>query len=311
MRGIVAAVVLVMGCGMAMGQAAVSAGQTAGPMIPAAQPLWVGGAPGALGTEAIDVPTLTAFVPASNPTKSAVIIAPGGGYQHLSMTKEGYDIARWLNERGVAGFVLTYRLGPKYHHPVELGDAQRAIRTVRANAATYGIATDHIGMWGFSAGGHLAASAGTHFDSGNASATDPIEQVGSRPDFLVLAYPVITMKDPFVHKGSRLYLLGETPDPAQVELMSNELQVTEKTPTAFLFATGDDQTVPVMNSVMFYSALRAAKVPAEMHLYQHGPHGVGLAPGFPELKGWPDLLAKWLAAGGFMTADAALKVTTP
>lgn len=304
MRGIVAGVILALGCGAAMGQ-------TAKPMIPAAEPLWVGGAPGALGTEPGDVPTLTAFIPASNPTKSAVIIAPGGGYQHLSMDKEGYAIARWLNERGVAGFVLTYRLGPKYHHPVELGDGQRAIRMVRANAAKYGIATDHIGMWGFSAGGHLAASAGTHFDSGNASATDPIEQVGSRPDFLVLAYPVITMKDPFVHKGSRLYLLGETPDPAQVELMSNELQVTEKTPTAFLFATGDDQTVPVMNSVMFYSALRAAKVPAELHLYQHGPHGVGLAPGFPELKGWPDLLAKWLAAGGFMTAEAAGKVTTP
>jgi acetyl esterase/lipase len=278
---------------------------------PVPKPLWAAGAPGALGTEDVDVPTLTAYLPASNPTRTAVIVAPGGGYAHLSMDKEGSAIALWLNARGVAAFVLKYRLGPKYHHPVELEDAQRAIRTVRAGAAGYGIAADHIGMWGFSAGGHLAATAGTHFDYGMSGPADPVDGVSSRPDFLVLAYPVITMKDPFVHQGSRQFLLGTAPDPAQVQLLSNELHVTSKTPETFLFATTDDQAVPVMNSVMFYSALVAAKVPGEMHLYQHGPHGVGLAPGFPDLKGWPDVLAKWMAARGWMTPEAAAMVTTP
>jgi acetyl esterase/lipase len=285
------------------GQAAPAAGVT--------KPLWTGAAPGAMGSEEIDTPTLTAFLPANNPTKTAVVIAPGGGYAHLATEKEGDAIARWLNARGVAGFVLKYRLGPKYHHPVELGDAQRAIRTVRAQAAEYGIAADHIGMWGFSAGGHLTASAGTHFDDGNSAATDPIDRIGSRPDFLILAYPVITLKAPYVHKGSLDNLLGTAPDPALVTLMSNELQVTEKTPQTFLFATSDDATVPVMNSVLFYSALHAANVPAEMHIYQHGPHGVGLAPGFPDLKSWPDDLAKWMAGRGLMATDAAAIVTTP
>lgn len=265
-----------------------------------AQLLWPGGAPGALGTTPADQPRLTAFLPAANPTKSAVVVAPGGGYEHLATEKEGFAVAGWLNAHGVAAFVLEYRLGPKYHHPIELGDAQRAIRLVRANAASYGVSTDHIGMWGFSAGGHLAATAGTHFDAGDPAAADPIARVSSRPDFLVLAYPVITMQDPYVHQGSRRALLGENPDPALVEQLSNELQVTGRTPPAFLFATTDDHTVPVMNSVLFYAALVKAKVPAEMHLYQHGPHGTGLAQGFPDLKSWPDLLARWMTANGWM-----------
>ena len=260
----------------------------------------------AQGTAEIDVPTLTAYLPASNPTKTAVIIAPGGGYQHLSMEKEGSDVAKWLNERGVAGFVLKYRLGPKYHHPVELGDAQRAIRTVRSQAAKLGIAPDHIGIWGFSAGGHLAASAGTIFqtgliyDSSLKIVPDAIDGESCRPDFLVLAYPVITLEDPVAHKGSRLYLLGENPDPALVKALSVQGRVTAETPPAFLYATTDDKTVPVMNSVMFYSALVEHKVPAEMHLFQHGPHGSGLATGFPDLKVWPELLATWMRARGYM-----------
>ena len=264
------------------------------------EPLWPQGAPMAQGTQEIDQPTLTAYLPASNPTKTAVIIAPGGGYQHLSMEKEGSDVAKWLNDRGVAGFVLKYRLGPKYHHPVELGDAQRAIRTVRANAAKLGIAPDHIGMWGFSAGGHLAASAGTLFDQGPPADADAIDKESARPDFLVLAYAVITTDPSFAYKGLVKYLLGDTPDPALVEKMSVEKRVTARTPPTFLFQTTDDQTVPVMNSVVFYSALVANKVPAEMHLYQHGPHGAGLAPGFPDLKGWPELLATWMRARGLM-----------
>jgi acetyl esterase/lipase len=264
-------------------------------------PLWANGAPGAEGSAEIDTPTLTVFLPTvPNATKTGVVVAPGGGYQHLSMVKEGEDIARWLNARGVAAFVLKYRLGPKYHNPIELGDAKRALRTVRANAAEYGIAPDHIGMWGFSAGGHLAASAGTMFDAGDAASADVIERQSSRPDFLVLAYPVITMETPYVHGGSRKYLLGDDASPELVKSMSTETRVTKETPPTFLFATTDDKTVPVMNSVMFYSALVAAGVPAEMHLFQHGAHGAGLAVANPDLRVWPELVAKWMRERGYM-----------
>jgi dipeptidyl aminopeptidase/acylaminoacyl peptidase len=158
-------------------------------------------------------------------------------------------------------------------------------------------------MWGFSAGGHLTATAGTMFDAGNAGTADPIEQQSSRPDFLVLAYPVITMEDPYVHKGSRTYLLGDAPTQAQMEAMSPELHVTAQTPPAFLFTTTDDHTVPVLNSVMFYSALVKAGVPAEMHIFQHGGHGSGLGVGNPQLSVWPDLLIKWMRERGY-AADA-------
>jgi acetyl esterase/lipase len=265
--------------------------------------LWPNGAPGAQGDEDVDKPSLAIYLPAGlNATKTGVVIAPGGGYEHLAIGKEGTDVARWLNARGVAAFVLTYRLGPKYHYPVELEDAQRAIRMVRANAAEYGVAGDHVGMFGSSAGGHLAATAGTHFDAGNAGASDVVEQKGSRPDFLILAYPVITFEQPAVHSVSKKYLLGDDPDPALVRSLSAELQVTKHTPPTFLFATTDDATVPVMNSVMFYSALVKAGVPAEMHLFQQGRHGAGLAAANPELSVWPDLLAKWMRERGYMAA---------
>jgi acetyl esterase/lipase len=267
-------------------------------------PLWPNGAPGALGSSEEDTPTIAAFIPASNPTKTAVVIAPGGSYVHLSMVKEGSDVAAWLNAHGVAAFVLRYRLGPKYHSPIELGDAQRAIRTVRADAAQYGIAPDHIGMWGFSAGGHLTASAGTMFDAGNPAAADLVDQQSSRPDFLILSYPVITMEDPYVHKGSRQYLLGDTPTQADMDAMSPELHVTAQTPPAFLFSTTDDRTVPIMNSVMFYSALVKAGVPAEIHIFQHGGHGSGLAPANPQLRPWTDMLIKWMRERGYAAAEA-------
>lgn len=275
-----------------------AAGQTA-PSGQAPMLLWANGAPGAVGDADDDKPTITAYIPASNPTKTAVIVAPGGGYTHLSMVKEGSDVAAWLNAHGVAAFVLKYRLGMKYHNPIELGDAKRAIRTVRADAAKYGIAPDHIGMWGFSAGGHLTASAGTMFDAGDASATDPIEQQSSRPDFLILSYPVITMEDPYVHKGSRTYLLGDTPTQAEMDAMSPEQHVTAQTPPTFLYTTTDDHTVPVLNSVMFYSALVKAGVPVEMHIFQHGAHGSGLGMGNPQLRLWPDLLIKWMRERGY------------
>jgi acetyl esterase/lipase len=263
--------------------------------------LWPAGAPGALGDEDVDKPTLTVFLPAApNTTKTGVVVAPGGGYTHLAMEKEGFAFARWLNERGVAAFVLQYRLGPKYHHPVELEDAQRAIRMVRAQAAEYGVATDHIGMWGSSAGGHLAATAGTKFDSGKTDGSDVVERQGSKPDFLILSYPVITFHEPDLHRGSLKFLLGDMPDPNLVDELSAETQVTKKTPPTFIFTTTDDKTVPVVNSVMFYSALVKAGVPAEMHIFQHGAHGAGLAPGNPQLSDWPDLLAKWMRECGYM-----------
>jgi acetyl esterase/lipase len=288
--------------GLAQAPAAQQASTTA---IAPTMLLWANGAPGALGDADDDKPSLTAYIPASNPTKTAVVIAPGGSYMHLSMVKEGSDVAAWLNARGVAAFVLKYRLGPKYHNPIELGDAQRAIRTVRADAAQYGVAPDHIGMWGFSAGGHLTASAGTKFDAGDAAAADPIEQQSSRPDFLILSYPVITMEDPYVHKLSRTDLLGDAPTQEDMDAMSPELHVTAQTPPTFLFTTTDDHTVPVLNSVMFYSALVKAGVPAEMHIFQHGAHGSGLAPTNPQLRPWTDLLIKWMRERGYAAAEGS------
>jgi acetyl esterase/lipase len=261
--------------------------------------LWPDGAPGAQGNAPEDKPSLTIFpASGSGSVPTAVVVCPGGGYVHLADVKEGSDIARWLNQHGISAFVVKYRLGPKYHHPVEFGDVQRAIRYVRTHAKEYGYAANRIGIWGFSAGGHLASTAGTHFDNGDAQAADPINRASSRPDFMILAYPVITFEEPYLHRGSRDNLLGKTPAPELIELLSNEKQVTKETPPTFLFATTDDPVVPVENSVHFYLACRKMGVPVEMHLYRHGPHGVGLAQSFPELKTWPDLLANWLTASG-------------
>jgi len=267
--------------------------------------LWPEAAPGAKGSAEIDKPTLTMYLPKGpNATKTGVIVAPGGGYQHLSMQKEGEDIALWLNAQGVAAFVLKYRLGPEYHHPIEIGDAQRAIRMVRAHAAEYGVSVDHVGMWGFSAGGHLMATAGTRFDMGNPGAADVIDRQGCRPDFLVLAYPVITLEAPDAHAGSRKFLLGDDADPALVKEMSAQLQVTKDTPPTFIFSTTDDKTVPVVNSVLFYMALVKAGVPVEMHIFQHGAHGAGLAAANPQLSVWPSLVGKWMRERGYAAAAA-------
>src|SRR3954466_10087197 len=250
-------------------------------------PLWQGKAPGALGDTEADRPTLTIYRATHAPTGTAVVVAPGGGYGTLAMDHEGRQVASWLNALGVSAFILKYRLGPRYHHPVELGDAQRAIRTVRARAAEFGVAPDRIGMMGFSAGGHLTATAGTHFDSGHPDAEDVIDRAGSRPDFMILGYPVISFDPAIRHAGSLRNLLGDSPDPKLVEDLSNELRVTAETPPTFLFHTTTDNGVPVENSVRFYLALVKAKVPAEMHLFENGPHGVGLALGDPSLGTWP------------------------
>lgn len=263
--------------------------------------LWDGSAPGAKGDADEDIPTL-GLNPAStgNSNGAAIIVCPGGGYRNLAMDHEGDQVAQWLNSFGVSAFVLKYRLGPKYNHPVELGDAQRALRYVRHNAAKFQIDANRVGIMGFSAGGHLASTAATHFDKGDPSASDPIDRHSSRPDFAILGYPVISFTTEFTHQGSKRNLLGENPDPKLVELLSNELQVTAATPPTFLFHTNEDTGVPPENSVLFYLALRRAGVPAELHIYERGRHGVGLAPTDKVLSSWPARLADWLYSRGYL-----------
>lgn len=266
------------------------------------KPLWPNGAPGANGTTEHDVPALLAF-PASKETADGcgVVVCPGGGYGGLAMDHEGHQIAAWLNERGISAWILRYRLGSKgYHHPIQKGDVLRAIRTVRSAATENAVDPNRIGVWGFSAGGHLASTAATHFDLGNADASDPIDKVSSRPDFAVLCYPVITMDEAFTHMGSRKNLLGpEKDNPELVELMSNDKQVTKGTPPTFIFHTTEDQAVPVENAIAFYSALRKNGVSSELHIYQKGRHGVGLGGSDKVLSTWPARLEDWLKVNGF------------
>jgi acetyl esterase/lipase len=279
------------------------------PAPPAASPqeilLWENGAPGALGQADTDKPTITAYRAPRGSSGTAIVVAPGGGYGALAIEHEGRQWAYWYNAMGITAFVLKYRLGPRYHHPIELGDAQRAIRTVRSRAAEFNIVPDRIGMMGFSAGGHLTSTAGTHFDSGKADSSDPIERVSSRPDFLILGYPVISFDPAVTHAGSLRNLLGENPDPKLVENLSNDLQVTAQTPPTFIFHTTNDTAVPVENSLRFYLALKKAKVPVEMHLFENGPHGVGMALNDPSLSSWPNLLMNWLRARGMLTKPAS------
>jgi acetyl esterase/lipase len=277
------------------------AGRGSAPATPTEIPLWDGAAPGALGEADSDRPTLTLVRAARGPSGTGIVIAPGGGYGGLAMDHEGRQVAAYLNAMGISAFILKYRLGPRYRHPVELGDAQRAIRLVRARAREFGVLPDRIGMMGFSAGGHLTATAGTHFDAGKPDAADAIDRASSRPDFLVLGYPVISFDPAITHAGSVRNLLGEQPDPALVTLLSNDLQVTPETPPTFLFHTSTDTAVPPENSVRFYLALRKAKVAAELHIFENGPHGVGLALGDPALGAWPPLLTTWLRARGLLT----------
>jgi acetyl esterase/lipase len=268
---------------------------------PKVELLWPDGAPGAAGSEERDRPSLTVFLPpAGKASGAAVVVCPGGGYQGLAVDHEGRQIAEFLNRHGVAAFVLRYRLGPRYRHPAPLQDAQRAIRIVRSRAQEFEVRPDRIGIWGFSAGGHLASTASTHFDGGNPSNPDPVERAGCRPDFTILAYPVVSFTTDYVHKGSRRNLLGDNPDPALVESLSNERQVTAETPPTFLFHTNEDTGVPPENSVLYYLALRKSGVPAEMHIYQPGRHGLGLAPDHPALQTWGDVLIRWFRTRGLL-----------
>jgi acetyl esterase/lipase len=269
---------------------------------PKVELLWPAGAPGAVGTDERDKPSFAVYLPpAGTGNGTAVIVCPGGGYQFLALDHEGRQPAEWLNRRGVAAFVLRYRIAPRYRHPAPLDDVQRAIRTVRARAKEWGVATDRVGVWGFSAGGHLASTAATHFDSGWPDSADPVDRIGCRPDFAILCYPVITFQAPFAHAGSRSNLLGKDPPDKLVAQLSNDQQVTSHTPPTFLFHTGADSDVPPENSILFYQALRKAKVPAELHVYEKGRHGVGLAPHDPVLSTWAARLEDWMKGRGLLS----------
>lgn len=280
---------------------------------PAVIPLWPEGVPG-LRADAtpeklenarasnVHHPSLTVYpAPADKATGAAVIICPGGGYVRLSMENEGSRVAEWLNSIGVTAFVLKYRM-VEYGHPAPLRDALRAVRLVRSRSGEFGVETDRIGLIGFSAGGHLAASAGTLFDSPDGRTGAALDTVSARPDFLMLMYPVITLQDPFAHAGSRNALLGVRATPEQVAAMSLESRVTTATPPTFLVHTQEDTAVPIENSLGFYRALRAAGVPAEVHLYQKGPHGFGMRKDLGQTSAWIDRAEEWMRGHGWLTA---------
>ena len=267
--------------------------------------LWSGIAPGAQGTSSEDQPDLTIFRPMRGQANgTAVVLAPGGAYLKLALNHEGRQVANYLNSLGITVFLLRYRLAPNYHYPVQLEDAQRAIRLVRSRAGEFGVLPDRIGMMGFSAGGHLTALAGTHFDDGKSDAADPIDRVSSRPDFLVLGYAVISLSEDFSQVKTtdavRQALLGGTPSAAQLKDVSTDLQVSPRTPPTFLFSTSQDDDVPPGNSVAFYQALQKAHVPGELHIFYRGHHGIGLDLQDPLLGQWSGLLANWLRDRGLL-----------
>lgn len=274
-------------------------------------PLWPEGVPNAkpeLGDEIIKdnritnvtTPTLTFYAPAiDRPNGTAMIICPGGGYSNLTIEREGVQYANWLSTLGVASFVLKYRM-VEFGHPAPLQDVLRAVRILRSRAAEFKINPDRIGVMGSSAGGHLTASAGTLFNHPAGKTGAPLDAVRARPDFLILMYPVITMKDPFAHAGSRKSLLGAHPSAELLQLMSLEDQVTPATPPTLLIHTQQDRTVPVENSIAFYQALTRAKVPAEMYLFEHGGHGIGMRDGLGTASNWPKRAEEWLRARGLL-----------
>lgn len=266
------------------------------------QLLWPDGTtPMAKGAGPGHEPSITVYLPAPEKASgTGIVVCPGGGYGTLALDHEGEQVAQWLTGEGIAAFVLQYRHAPDYGHPVPLMDAQRAVRTVRYNAAQWGLNPDRIGILGFSAGGHLTASTGVLHEGGNPDAADPIDRVSARPDFMAPVYGVITMQDDYTHRGSRKNLLGENPDPALVERYSLERQVNATTPPAFLVHTTEDQAVPVENSIQLYLALHHAGVPVEMHLYEKGRHGLGLGGGDAAFATWPAHLIDWLKVNGLL-----------
>lgn len=268
----------------------------------AAIPLWTGDAPGALGTEEKDRPTLTPYLPETNKASgAAIVICPGGGYGMLA-GHEGHDYAQWLTQQGLTAFVLKYRLGAHgYRHPIMLQDAARAVRLVRARAEEWKIDPKRVAIMGSSAGGHLASTLLTHFDPGDTNTADTVERQSSRPDLGILCYPVITMAT-HTHQGSKNNLLGKEPSEEIVKLLCNELQVTNNTPPCFIWHTWEDKAVKVENSLQFAAALQRAGVPFDLHIYEKGRHGIGLADKAPYTNAhpWSRDLVFWLKGRGFV-----------
>jgi acetyl esterase/lipase len=262
--------------------------------------LWPNGAPGAKGNSDSDKPSLTIYLPDNEKANgTAVVICPGGSYSMLASDHEGRQIAQWLNSLGVTGFLLKYRIhnnNSGYNHPAPLQDVQRAIRIVRSKGSQWNIDPNRVGIIGFSAGGHLASSAGTHFNERYSDIADTIDQASCRPDFMILVYPVITLLEPYTHAGSKENLLGKNPDPKLVDSLSNEKQVTPQTPPTFLVHANDDTAVPPENSINFYLALRKAGVPAEMHIYEKGGHGFGPGTKQGAVSSWMARCEDWMRA---------------
>ena len=262
--------------------------------------LWDGDAPGAQGDDDADVPTLTPFpTTKAKASGAAFVVCPGGGYGGLA-PHEGEPIAQWLNALGIHAFVLKYRLGPKYHYPAEMLDVQLAIRLARSQANQWNLDPNRIGIVGFSAGGHLASTASTHFDAGIVNDPDPINRISSRPDLAILVYPVISMTEPYGHTESRQNLLGDNPDLAMQLLLSNDRQVTAQTPPSFIIHGADDDVVPMEHALLFAMACRQHKVPVELHVFERGPHGFGLGGDNPVLGTWPGIAAEWLRQHEFV-----------
>jgi acetyl esterase/lipase len=270
--------------------------------------LWPSSAPAVAGTSVGDLPTLTVFpVQKGRGTGSAVVVAPGGAYVGLATNLEGRQVADWFAAHGVTAFVLKYRLGAKYLYPIPLEDAQRAVRLVRSLAGTYGFSPDRIGFVGFSAGGHLAAAAGTLYEAGKPEASDPLDRLSSRPDFLVLGYPWLNAMQPSGHFITYCSMIKSIPPETckvDEQKYTPSLHVTAQTPSTFIYSTTDDRTVPISASVDFYNALIAAGVPAELHIFREGEHGTGMGAGIAALDLWPVLLEQWLRDQGLLTPVA-------
>jgi acetyl esterase/lipase len=273
-------------------------------------PLWLNSAPLAKGSASIDVPKLYYYPAASAGVRSAVIVLPGGGYTHVVMEKEGAVEARWLAARGVAAFVLQYRLAPAYRYPVPMMDGARAVRYVRSHAAEFGIDPNKIGVWGFSAGGHLAGYLATEPAERNPTSADPVEHVTAHPDFAIFSYARLTLDNSVPRSGNMEALVGNNPSPQTLDSISFARHVTKESSPSFIYSTTSDQQVNSLNSTAYYDALKRAGVPAEMHIFELGPHGTGMGQGLrglSELEIWPTLLEHWMQLHGWMAATAPEK----
>jgi acetyl esterase/lipase len=265
--------------------------------------LWEGPAPLAHGNAEWDVPKLFVYPASGAGAHPAVIVMPGGGYTNLVMEKEGAVEARWLAAHGVTAFVLEYRLGPAYGFPAPMLDAARAIRLVRAQAKELGVDPAKLGVWGFSAGGHLAGYMATVHDGGKPGDADPIERMGDRPDFVILSYARLSMDNGIPRKGNMDGLLGATPTQAQIDEISPVKHVSKTTSPAFIYSTTGDATVNPRNATAFYDVLQQTGIPVELHIFARGPHGTGMGQnlkGTPELAVWPTLLENWMRVNEWM-----------